>query len=117
MELTQRRAQLFIQVINKVNSLDGIYLYTMISSSGRGVRTFERGATGEGSQVIYSFFFTLNFCTSSGFAILPSVTQVWKKDGATDTPNASAVIPVLALSEFPCITRNVPKSNTSKCWE
>ena len=85
-----------------------------------------------------NFYPTLNFWTSSGLAILPSETQVWKNEGATDTPEnqvqllmfmnrgrrgrfilpkASADIPVLARSEFVCITRKVPISSTSKCCE
>lgn len=42
----------------------------------------------------YDLTFTLNLCTSSIFACLPSETQVWKKLGATETPSASDVIPV-----------------------
>lgn len=37
---------------------------------------------------------TLNLWTSSIVAVLPSDTQEWKNDGATDTPKASDVIPV-----------------------
>lgn len=37
---------------------------------------------------------TLKRWTSSIVAVLPSDTQEWKKDGATDTPRASEVIPV-----------------------
>jgi len=56
---------------------------------------------------------TLNLMTSSIFACFPSDTQLWKKDGATETPNASDVIPVFARSEFEAITRKVPKSKTT----
>ena len=61
--------------------------------------------------------FTLNFWTSSGLATFPSDTHVWKNDGATETPKASAVMPVFARRQLLWITRKVPKSNTSKCWE
>jgi len=37
---------------------------------------------------------TLNFITSSILACFPSETQLWKNEGATDTPRASDVIPV-----------------------
>lgn len=43
---------------------------------------------------------TLNLSTSSIFACLPVKTQVWKNEGATDTPKASAVIPVCACLEL-----------------
>lgn len=59
---------------------------------------------------------TLNLITSSIFAVLPSLTQLWKKLGATETPNASDVIPVRALSAFVAITRNVPKRSTNNRW-
>ena len=55
---------------------------------------------------------TLNLLTSSILAVFPSETQDWKKDGATETPNASAVIPVDILSELDAITRKVPKRRT-----
>ena len=45
-------------------------------------------------------FHTLNFWTSSGLAIFPSETQVWKNEGATEIPKASAVIPVFPRSEL-----------------
>lgn len=57
---------------------------------------------------------TLNFITSSILAVFPSLTQEWKKLGATLTPNASLVIPVPAFSLFDAITRNVPKSRTKR---
>uniref|UniRef100_A0A182JBU1 Uncharacterized protein n=1 Tax=Anopheles atroparvus TaxID=41427 RepID=A0A182JBU1_ANOAO len=47
-------------------------------------------------------------------AVLPSLTQDWKKLGATETPSASLVMPVAARSELLAITRNVPNSSTSK---
>uniref|UniRef100_A0A182TQU8 Uncharacterized protein n=1 Tax=Anopheles melas TaxID=34690 RepID=A0A182TQU8_9DIPT len=47
-------------------------------------------------------------------AVLPSLTQDWKKLGATETPSASLVMPVSARSELLAITRNVPNSSTSK---
>ena len=49
-------------------------------------------------------FFTLNLRTSSMLAVLPWLTQDLKKEGATDTPRASAVIPVLLRSAFVAIT-------------
>jgi hypothetical protein len=54
--------------------------------------------------------------TSSIFAVFPSLTQLWKKLGATETPSASDVIPVLALSAFVAITRNVPNRSTNNRW-
>jgi hypothetical protein len=63
-----------------------------------------------------SLSLTLNLITSSIFAVFPSLTQLWKKLGATETPNASDVIPVRALSAFVAITRNVPKRSTSNRW-
>lgn len=59
---------------------------------------------------------TLNLKTSSIFAVLPSLTQLWKNDGATETPRASLVIPVRALSLFTATTRNVPNNRTSSRW-
>lgn len=56
---------------------------------------------------------TLNLRTSSILAVLPSLTQLWKNEGATDTPRASLVIPVCARSQFTATTLNVPNSNTS----
>lgn len=58
----------------------------------------------------------MNRNTSSILAVFPSLTQVWKKLGATDTPRASEVIPVWARSELIAITRNVPKSRTKSLW-
>lgn len=49
-------------------------------------------------------------------AVLPSDTQEWKNEGATETPSASAVIPVPARSALDAITRNVPNNNTNNCW-
>lgn len=63
------------------------------------------------------FQLTLNLITSSILACLPSLTQEWKKLGATLTPRASDVIPVWVRSACVAITRNVPKRRTSKCWE
>lgn len=60
--------------------------------------------------------FTLNLITSSILAVFPSLTQVWKKLGATLTPKASLVIPVPAISLLEAITRKVPKRRTSKRW-
>lgn len=57
--------------------------------------------------------FTLNLRTSSILAVLPSLTQLWKNEGATDTPRASLVIPVCARSLFTATTLNVPNSNTN----
>lgn len=51
--------------------------------------------------------------TSSILAVLPSLTQLWKNEGATDTPRASLVIPVCARSQFTATTLNVPNSSTS----
>lgn len=48
-------------------------------------------------------------------AVLPSLTQDWKKLGATDTPRASLVMPVDAWAALLAITRNVPKSKTNRC--
>ena len=59
---------------------------------------------------------TLNLITSSIFAVFPSLTQLWKKLGATETPSASDVIPVRALSAFVAITRNVPNRSTNNRW-
>lgn len=59
---------------------------------------------------------TLNLWTSCIVAARPSETQEWKKDGATDTPRASAVIPVPALSAFEAITRKVPNNKTNSLW-
>lgn len=42
--------------------------------------------------------------TSSIRAVLPSATHDWKKEGATDTPKASDVIPVCALVAFMAMT-------------
>lgn len=48
-------------------------------------------------------------------AVLPSLTQLWKKLGATETPIASLVMPVEACAALLAITRNVPKSKTRRC--
>lgn len=56
---------------------------------------------------------TLNLRTSSILAVLPSLTQLWKNEGATDTPRASLVIPVCARSQFTATTLNVPNSSTN----
>lgn len=56
--------------------------------------------------------FTLNRRTSSILAVFPSDTQLWKKLGATETPSASDVIPVLNLSALLAITRKVPNKRT-----
>lgn len=48
-------------------------------------------------------------------AVLPSLTQDWKKLGATETPSASLVIPVEAWAALLAITRNVPNSRTNRC--
>lgn len=58
---------------------------------------------------------TLNLSTSSMRAVLPSLTQDWKKLGATETPRASLVMPVDAWAALLAITRNVPKSKTNRC--
>jgi hypothetical protein len=61
---------------------------------------------------------TLKRMTSSIVACLPAPTHVWKKDGATDTPNASLLIPLgttLADDEERETARKVPKSNTKSC--
>ena len=59
---------------------------------------------------------TLNLWTSSILAnLLPFWTQDWKKLGATDTPIASDVIPVLALSDALAIALNVPNNSTKRC--
>lgn len=47
---------------------------------------------------------TLKRMTSSMRAVFPSATHDWKKEGATDTPRASEVIPVCALLAFMAIT-------------
>lgn len=57
--------------------------------------------------------FTLNLKTSSILAVFPSLTQLWKNEGATDTPRASLDIPVCALSLFTATTLKVPNNNTS----
>lgn len=59
---------------------------------------------------------TLNLMTSSIFAVFPSLTQLWKKLGATETPKASEVIPVQALSALVAITLKVPNSKTRRRW-
>lgn len=59
---------------------------------------------------------TLNLTTSSILAILPSLTQDWKKLGATLTPIASEDMPVCALSEQLEMARNVPNKSTKRCW-
>ena len=56
---------------------------------------------------------TLNFKTSSILAILPLLTQDRKKLGATLTPIASLVMPVLYRALFNAITRKVPNNTTS----
>jgi hypothetical protein len=62
---------------------------------------------------------TLNRMTSSIVACLPAPTHVWKNDGATDTPNASLLIPLLGTTladdEERETARKVPKSNTKSC--
>lgn len=70
----------------------------------------ERGERLNGSRL--RRVLTLNRITSSILAILPSLTHVWKKLGATLTPRASLDMPVPARSLFEAITRNVPNSNT-----
>lgn len=61
----------------------------------------------------YATCLTLNRITSSILAVFPSLTQDWKKLGATDTPRASLDMPVPARSLLDAITRNVPNSSTS----
>jgi len=68
------------------------------------------------THVSESLSLTLNLMTSSIFAVFPSLTQLWKKLGATETPSASDVIPVRALSALVAITRNVPKRRTNNRW-
>lgn len=60
---------------------------------------------------------TLNRTTSSMVAGLPAPTQEWKKDGATETPKASEVIPLLEtpVGDRDDTARKVPKSSTSNC--
>lgn len=62
---------------------------------------------------------TLKRMTSSIVACLPAPTHVWKKDGATDTPKASELIPLLGTTlvddEDRETARKVPKSNTNSC--
>jgi hypothetical protein len=55
---------------------------------------------------------TLNFMTSSILAVFPSETQLWKKDGATETPSASEVMPVCERSQLEATTRSVPNKRT-----
>lgn len=59
---------------------------------------------------------TLYRKTSSIFAVFPSLTQLWKKLGATETPKASEVIPVWARSALVAITRKVPNKRISNLW-
>lgn len=73
------------------------------------------GGGGQSTPFRTAHIATLNFSTSSMRAVLPSLTHVWKKLGAADTPNASPVIPVSARLALLAITRNVPKSKTSSC--
>ena len=63
---------------------------------------------------IVEWILTLYRWTSAMRAVFPSLTQDWKKLGATDTPIASELIPVPARSELLAITRNVPNSSTSR---
>ena len=62
---------------------------------------------------------TLKRMTSSIVACLPAPTHVWKKDGATDTPKASELIPLLGITLLADdereTARKVPKSNTRSC--
>lgn len=62
-------------------------------------------------------YVTLKRTTSSIRAVLPSATQDWKKEGATDTPRASEVIPVCARLAFMAITlKNVKGMSFITTW-
>lgn len=55
-------------------------------------------------------------------ACLPAPTHVWKNDGATDTPNASELIPLPGTTPLDDddddrdTARKVPNSKTNSCW-